>query len=67
MTKKIIIVCVFMVSCSLFFSIGLNIGYKLTKDSYTTSNNNDVMDSIEHELDVACGSDPYCRDVFVDC
>lgn len=66
MTKKIIIACVFMVSCSFFFSVGLNIGSKLTKDSYTTTNN-DIMDSIEHELDNACGSDPYCRDVFIDC
>lgn len=66
MTKKIIIVCVFMVSCSFFFSAGLNIGAKLTKDIYN-AHNNDVMDSIEDELDIACGSDPYCRDVFVEC
>ena len=26
-----------------------------------------VMDQINYELDVACGDDPYCRDVFVDC
>lgn len=67
MTKKIIIVCVFMVSCSFFFSVGLNIGSKLTKDIYNAHNNSGVMDSIENELDIACGSDPYCRDVFIDC
>lgn len=64
MTKKIIIVCVFMVSCSFFFSVGLNIGYKLTKDSYT---NNNVIETIDDDLDKACGADQYCRDVFVEC
>lgn len=66
MNKKIIIACVFMVSCSFFFSVGLNIGHKLTKDSYTKTDNNNVMDSINDELYNACGLDPYCGDLFIE-
>ena len=33
---------------------------------YQTSNNN-IMDAINYDIDVACGSDPCCRDVFTDC
>ena len=33
---------------------------------YQTYNDN-IMDAINYDIDVACGSDPYCRDVFSDC
>lgn len=33
---------------------------------YQTSNNN-IMDAINYDIDSACGSDYYCRDVFTDC
>lgn len=33
---------------------------------YQTSNDN-VINTINNDIDVACGSDPYCRDVFKDC
>lgn len=26
-----------------------------------------TMDRINYQIDYACGADPYCRDVFVEC
>ena len=34
---------------------------------YYQTSNDKVMDQINYDIDLACGSDPYCRDVFVEC
>ena len=34
---------------------------------YYQTYNDKVMDQINYDIDLACGSDPYCRDVFVEC
>lgn len=34
---------------------------------YYQTSNDSVINTINHDIDVACGSDPYFRDVFKDC
>ncbi|MDY5110298.1 MULTISPECIES: hypothetical protein [Bacillota] len=41
------------------------IGFKAGQSEQVESN--EVIEEINYQLDVACGADEYCRDVFVDC
>ena len=41
------------------------VGFKSGQSEQTESN--EVIEEINYQLDVACGADEYCRDVFVDC
>lgn len=41
------------------------IGFKAGQSEQTETN--EVIEEINYQLDVACGVDQYCRDVFVDC
>lgn len=41
------------------------IGFKVGQSKQIESN--EVIEEINYQLDVACGVDEYCRDVFVDC
>ena len=55
--KKALVITLIIVSAAL--------GFKAGQDEQVESN--EVIEEINYQLDVACGADQYCRDVFVNC
>lgn len=69
---KIVLCCLGLVCIGFIYDNACDyvmdiIGNKTEKIKEETEYKRMVMETIEKDIYNACGSDPYCRDVFVDC
>lgn len=66
MRKYRIIISLLVLLLPIVFMIGVLSGQEDVKEnpSYYQLQ---TMDRINCQIDYACGSDPYCRDAFIDC